>query len=663
LIRGATFIIIRCLYFKRFLFENKIIMNTFGVHLILTAIMLDVKKIFILYFMTLYGLSHAQTSAFEVHAVTTDPSIKQIIKSFEGDGVTISNISVSGAFTEGSTGSFNDTYGLLGIDKGLVMSTGKVTDAIGPNDDSGISSGLSSGLVDADLADLIAQQGGGSINDLTVIEFDLLTAFDDLSFNYVFGSEEYPEYINGSYNDVFGFFISGPGINGTKNIAVLPNSNTPVTVNSINHKNNSQYYINNGVGDTDWRDFYIQYDGYTHKLTAKTSTIPCEIYHIKLVIADVGDDVVDSGVFIEEGSFKSTNKPKIEAFYEHPKFNAALEGCSNGGFKIIRTLFDGGSINNPLTYRYNIKGSASNGIDYLTITDSVVFNPGELDKEIIISPLLDNVIEGEEIVRIELISACSNVILASAELIIKDSFDYKIPNEQTCTGKPIILNPNPGINDSLIWNNSPLLSCSVCNSPSTSLIATTTFIATVIDKESHCQTTSTALVEIKDATAFFVYSGNDNYSTLDAFFDNQSSTGSNYQWSFGDGNQSTDFEPQHTYELKHTQNSQEFTITLQIKNNIGCEDSYDTTITIGEPLFIPNVITPNGDNKNNTFIINGIKRGVWSLIVQNRWGARVYEDPNYSNDWSPQLNDGTYYFELKNPIGDRVYKGWLIIVR
>src|SRR5205814_2234616 len=119
------------------------------------------------------------------------------------------------------------------------------------------------------------------------------------------------------YNDVFGFFISGPGITGTQNLAVLPNSSTPVTINSINQNLNSQYYIDNDYFEylingnqlpaslDSTRFANLEYDGLTTVLTARAHVQPGQTYKLTLAIEDIGDDILDAGVFIKGGSITS----------------------------------------------------------------------------------------------------------------------------------------------------------------------------------------------------------------------------------------------------------------------------------------------------------------------------------------------------------------------
>ncbi|MFN9109550.1 MAG: choice-of-anchor L domain-containing protein, partial [Bacteroidota bacterium] len=157
---------------------------------------------------------------------------------------------------------------------------------------------------DPDLALLTAEDQW----DVSKIEFDFTPSANNIQFDFVFGSEEYCEYVGSNYNDVLGFFICGPGIPGIQNIALLPGSASLVSINNINHITNSTYYINNntfsncgGLGAAVIDE--ISLDGYTIVMTARAELIPGETYHIKLAIADVGDGGWDSAVFLKANSF------------------------------------------------------------------------------------------------------------------------------------------------------------------------------------------------------------------------------------------------------------------------------------------------------------------------------------------------------------------------
>ena len=230
-----------------------------------------------------------------------------------GSGVTVSNITFNGLPATSSNpqiGEFNalNTVPFLGIDSGLIIATGDIAVAIGPNNiGSAMLGGGNLGFGDADL-DLLEGTGSGT-NDAAILEFDFIPTGDTIQFDFVFGSEEYPEFVNGGFNDAFGFFLSGPGIvgpysNSAINIALVPGSSVPVTIDNVNSGSNASYYVSN-TGNTGPNS--VQFDGYTTPITA-IGLVQCGIqYHIRIAIADVGDAQYDSGVFLEGGSFSSNN--------------------------------------------------------------------------------------------------------------------------------------------------------------------------------------------------------------------------------------------------------------------------------------------------------------------------------------------------------------------
>ena len=248
------------------------------------------------------GSAHAQLQ------VNGSQPLTQMVQSlFLGSGVTISNVTYIGASQ--ASGTFNDTSLSTGFGGGVLLTTGSIQNAVGPNNNSAIS--IDNQLLgDADL-DLIMSPY--SSYDASALEFDFVPAGDTVLFRYAFASDEYMEYANGGINDGFGFFVSGPGISGpysnnSINIALLPGTTIPVTINNVNLVNNSMYYHDNGNGTgtgTAPDGFMIQYDGYTLPLTAMAVLSCGQTYHIKIAIADGSDHILDSGVFLEGYSFSS----------------------------------------------------------------------------------------------------------------------------------------------------------------------------------------------------------------------------------------------------------------------------------------------------------------------------------------------------------------------
>ncbi|MFM1998204.1 MAG: hypothetical protein RL204_151 [Bacteroidota bacterium] len=322
-----------------------------------------------------------------------------------GGGVTATNITFSGVNQQ--IGSFNCSTCNLNIASGLVMGSGNVSGAIGPNTSGSTNNTPASGFgfSDPDLAEL----SGFSLNDAAVLQFDFIPTGDSLAFNFVFGSDEYPEFANGSFNDAFGFFLSGPGISGpylnnAANIALIPNTTVPVTINNLNNGTSNsgpceycQYYVNN-LNSFSSPATAIQCDGFTTVLTAYAQVTCGETYHIKLAIADAGDTSYDSFVFLQAGSFQSN---QIQAGYTGaaiaPSSNAIFEGCDSGFVTLTRAPGQ----NTAADYALTLNGTAMNGVDYTTIPSTVSFVPLQSELVIPISALQDGVLEGIETIQIE----------------------------------------------------------------------------------------------------------------------------------------------------------------------------------------------------------------------------------------------------------------------
>lgn len=226
-------------------------------------------------------------------------------------GTTIRDINVIGMFSTGNTPTN------LGMSEGLILGTGDVAIAIGPNDDEGASDWDYWGEYScAPLENIISD-----LYDETVLEFDFIPYSDSIKFEYIFASEEYPEFVCSSFNDVFGFFLTGQNPNAgqpaynNKNIALIPNSDIPITINNVNggsmpedwwweepedcNLSNSMYYVDNTYGQ------WVQYDGYTVPLTASARVVPHTTYHLIIAIADATDNSYDSGVFLKANSLTS----------------------------------------------------------------------------------------------------------------------------------------------------------------------------------------------------------------------------------------------------------------------------------------------------------------------------------------------------------------------
>lgn len=322
-----------------------------------------------------------------------------------GGGVTATNISYNGDVN--AIGSFIGLNSNIGLNSGVIMTTGTVENSttflgaqqgpFGPNDNPG------AGMANSANGDaLLDGLSSASTEDAAILEFDFEAVGPSISFRYVFASEEYLEYVNAGFNDVFGFFITGQNPNGgnyaNTNIALIPGTGTPVTIDNLNNISNSQYYNNNGDGNSapqNSDNTVVQYDGFTDVLTASADVVCGEVYHIKIAIADAGDGQYDSGVFLEAQSFTSVSPISVNSQVTtggNLPVNQIMEGCGNAEIQFIRT----DSINFNQTFSLSYAGNASNGTDYTSLPNTITFAAGQAAQSINIVSIYDLLAEGTE---------------------------------------------------------------------------------------------------------------------------------------------------------------------------------------------------------------------------------------------------------------------------
>lgn len=287
-----------------------------------------------------------------------------------GSGVQVSNITFNGVpgntLTEQAS-TFDGTNCNVGIDHGIMIATGSTLNAEGPNDiGSSTTGGGNFGQSDPDL---VAIGSNATINDAAVLEFDFIPIGDSIQFDFVFSSDEYLEFVGSQFNDVFGFFLSGPNINGpysnnSINIALIPGTSTAIAINNVNDVSYPQFYVNNGDGFTppySTDPTYVQYDGFTVRLTARAAVTCGEVHHIKIAVGDAGDTAYDSAVFLEGGSF--TSAPFVPDLQPGPGIvgtNTILESCFDVAFMFTRV----GDSTFAATVDVDVAGTAIPGVDY-----------------------------------------------------------------------------------------------------------------------------------------------------------------------------------------------------------------------------------------------------------------------------------------------------------
>jgi hypothetical protein len=331
------------------------------------------KKLLICLVISIPFLSYSQ--------IVIDPNIQwqQFIPLITGGkSITIDHILIQG--DPAAFGYYKAMSGEYNLSQGILMTSGTVAPGVdgplGPNNLP--NAGLDNDTWGHPFAEQIA---GGSANSFnaSVIEFDFSSPVQDtLQMSYLFGSEEYKEYVGSVFNDVFGFFItSGPGITSPVNIALIPGTATPIAINSVNHMTNSSYYIDNDSPPGN----ILQYDGMVRLTTEAFPVEPNQTYHILLLVSDIGDGIFDSGVFLEliqgtqelcgqilyEGlpagpgyveligyRIHETDTVVLDTAFTDPSGNFSFNTVDYGGY-ILRSVLD--PVDYPLSYPVYLENS------------------------------------------------------------------------------------------------------------------------------------------------------------------------------------------------------------------------------------------------------------------------------------------------------------------
>ena len=326
------------------------------------------KYVYLLFSLLLFvEISHAQ---IKLSSIKVDEWVKN---NFTGQGIVVGNIKVIGYPL--STLSFTSTGNVLKLQKGLILSSGNSYNIAGYNNSHNQSSTFGDVMkpeADQDLAGIIK----GKLYDICSIEFDFVPLDNSIQFNYQFGSDEYPEYVESTYNDVFAFIVSDDST--SRNIALIPGTQVPVSINTVNFKTNKEHFIDNNLykqvtikrqellkttykrtfagrilrkigsiftinkpvagdqvviqPDTELMktldpNLYrnLRYDGITNKLIAQAYVKPYKKYHLKIIVADVDDNIYDSGVFIEDRSLTSKKDVQQPGFTEYPDLSKVID--------------------------------------------------------------------------------------------------------------------------------------------------------------------------------------------------------------------------------------------------------------------------------------------------------------------------------------------------
>lgn len=592
---------------------------------------------------------------------------EEVVTLLLGGDVEASNITLSGDANQ--IGSFLCAGCNLNMEGGIILASGDVMVTQGPNNTSGNTlGGGNSGATDPDLDELDPDYNH---NDAVVLEFDFVSTGDELSFNYVFGSEEYPEFV-GSFNDIFGFFLSGPGISGPFenngiNIALVPGTSDYVSINNINNGGdgingpctNCEYYIYNGDGFTapyNTDPIYIQFDGFTTVLQAVTPLICGETYHIKLVVADALDTILDTAVFLEAGSFAVSNSI-VTAYVANPAPGQTntdlLEDCGiEGQFIIVPPA----CLTEADTIDVSYSGTATYGDDFTTnISGQLIINPDEPDT-IFVFPVDDDIIDGTETITINFYYT-NNQGLPDTAFATLNIIDYV--NMTLAPIDPLFICPGSDAEATAIpiegyapfeysWTSggSQQSETYVAGQAGSYTVTVTDYCGSEayidfvvneppafepIDSVDACVGMSLSFLQFGgalpytyeyDTLQFFYIDGDDAFQSLVAG---------------------------HYF--------------IEVTDQCGQVADVDIFADVCD-TWVPNIFTPNSDGDNDYFEIFGVEAFPNSTItVFNRWGNVVYENTNYKNTWQgDDLPEGTYYWVFER--SDKLKQaGYVQIVR
>lgn len=512
-----------------------------------------------------------------------------------GENVNVFNILINGVPGDSvytNIGLFDASNSNIPIQNGIVMGPMDVNYVI--DGDASFGSGNLPSYSDADL-DSLAAPLNIPATEYAILEFDFIPQGEVVLFRYVFSSEEYPGFVCSQYNDAFGFFISGPGINGpymngAENIAIIPGTDLPVAINTVNDGNpatpgNEAGCPEGGLDNSEY--FIVNYNmpspatamnGFTTVLEA-TSVVQCgEMYHLKMAISNVSDGALDSGVFLESGSFGAI--PIVQIDIDTPTDSSLVgEGCQ------IDFVFNRLLNAEADTVELFVSGAAESGVDFEELPSHIIFEAGQSTYTLPIVGIYDEIEEGiEDLTLLMRFFTCGDTLEFSATAFITDSDPLYID----------ILGPS-----------------SICQSMGDS---------------------ATMLADVSGGYGEILY-----YWTADSI-----------------GGEPTD--PNDTLNTHPKDSPILYSYNwLTVIDECGLYEYSDKGYYTENncPILAPNIFTPNNDGKNDFFILENIELFPNSqLLVYDRWGRLVYENNSYDNSWDGKnmsgndVADGVYFWML-----------------
>lgn len=546
------------------------------------------------------------------------------------------------------------------FEKGLILSSGDAMQSPGPQNAT-LNAGHKLWLGDSDLDALVLAETGLPMNstNATILEFDFVPLIDEMSFDFIFASEEYGTF-QCEFSDSFAFLLTDSEGN-TKNIALVPGTEIPVSVvtirdskyNNACSSENAEYFDKFNVGVLNGPVSPTNYDGQTVLLTARSTVTPNTSYHIKMVIADRGGDFkdtqLDSAVFLSGGSFNI--------------------GSATLGPDL--TVADGTAICDKETY--TIASNMSSDLFLFQWYKDGVIIPGETNATLVVSETGEYTMEAQ--ISGSDCKASDSVIIefyAPVEDMLQQPQDLAVCSD-TATAEfdltendAVILGTLNPADFTVTYHASQADAAAGSNalsSPYSNTTAAQTIYARVVYIPTGCWGSKSFSITALQKPTIDVWQGceNSKYTLRVELNETGPYTPGNVtiEWTDAQGN------------VKGSG------VTL-IVDAIGI---YYVTVTPntgdecpaeGEAIVetvsceIPRGISPNNDGLNDEFDLTGFN--VSKLAIYNRYGQEVYTKTDYTNEWHGQgsngdeLPTGTYFYMIERTTGQN-HTGWVYINR
>ena len=622
------------------------------------------------------------------------------------------NVSVSGgnfATGEKSFGYFDGTGTIFPFQNGIILSTGKINNALGPNSYLSDDGGGMSWNGDPDLNQAL---GLSDTYNATVLEFDFIPLENKISFDYIFSSEQYltnPSANQCNFTDGFAFLLKRNGDTSYQNLAVIPGTNTPVKVNTVRGSGTVCPPANEAYFDSfNGTDYPTNFNGQTKVLTAKSDVIPGETYHIKLVIADEGNYRYDSAIFLGGGSFNftidigddrliATGNPLCQGEnlvvdatqtgatgYQWFQNNIAIPGATNATYNITST----GDYLVEINFGATCQTTGSIKIEYaavLTIDEDrfttcdaddnqdgkTVFNLDTIKNNLFTNLPTNYVVSFFEIptsttalpLNYTNTTAFSQTIYARVMNVQGCYTDYPVDlrintfsailtdeNLGLCEDNFLILDAGDGFS-SYSWNTNPIQTSQQITVSSAGTYIVTVTNATNCSKTKTYNITTSGIATIEDII-------------INDFRENNSATIEISSSSLGDYEFSLDGTNYQDSNIFTNLSAGEHTVYVQDKK--GCGIVFETFYLLDYPKYF----TPNGDGYNDTWYIKNLdKRNLENSTISifDRYGKLLKQYSADNNSWDGTFNQNIlpstdYWFtiELTN---EKTIKGHFALKR